>query len=143
VKKLIFKLEEIPDFAFGKQHYLKMIALSGNKIKVLGQKAFYSLTSIDYIDLESNSIKQIDSDAFSFENKNQTHSGPITISLRINKIVKISESAFGGLERSVHLDVSFNNITEFNKTTFDSILSQFSTKIIAKGINYSNLIMNF
>ncbi len=111
-----------------------MISLSGNKIKVLGHRAFYSLISIDIINLGNNLIKQLDSDTFAIENTNRSHQVSVRISLKINRIANISDFAFRGLERPVNLDISFNNITELSSSTFKNLLSHFETKIIVKGI---------
>jgi len=111
-----------------------MITLSGNKIKVLGHKAFYSLITIDFINLGNNLIKQLDADTFAIENTNHSHHGPLRISFKINRITNISDFAFRGLERPVTLDISFNNMTQLSSSTFKNLLSHSETKINLKGI---------
>ena len=114
-----------------------MVVLTRNRIHHLGEYAFFSLDSLNYLDLSENLIDKLVNNSLAIENTYDKYNFTlnIRISLKLNRIAEISDHAFDKLKRPTNLDLSFNNITELRPNTFKTILSFDSSKIVVKGLN--------
>lgn len=131
-------MDLIPDHAFGEnQKHLTLIALSRNRIKKLGQFAFFSLPYLDFLDLSNNFLEELGNNSFAIQKPNDRKTSllpHIRINLQSNHIKTISDLAFDNLSRPTALDISFNNLTELSLNVFRPLLPFYMTKIRVKGI---------
>ncbi|RWS21351.1 hypothetical protein B4U80_14156 [Leptotrombidium deliense] len=126
-------LKTIPENAFlrlnSTQTQLLNINLSHNRIKNIGDFAFYELSEVKFIDFSYNRVKHVSQDTFAFWKESENE---IKIDLSNNYLsTKCFESlAFSKTKRKMLLILAHNNITFLDETVFLSILNNSQNKIL-------------
>ena len=139
-------ITEIPTNAFrptvGNQDKLTNLHIIGDKVKKIGDNAFASLNSLQYLGIFDTSIDSIPEYAFNFEKDSVTS---LTIALARN--TKLTSAGFHKnslihIKRATFLGVGngANNFEYLDETTFMGFLNQTSANII--NMLYTNMDCN-
>jgi Leucine-rich repeat (LRR) protein len=126
-------LKEVPDQAFtttsSKLSYLK---LNKNEIQKIGRESLYELSSLTWIDLSDNKLREVGEKVFSFRDRSEK---PLQIDLDKNSLnsQSFNSSSFQLGSRPAVIFLRDNNITVMQEEVFGSIVRSPSVRLFTDG----------
>jgi Leucine-rich repeat (LRR) protein len=129
-------LRRIPSNAFSSpssdQSKLTILRFGGNAIQEVGEKAFFTLSNVTWLDIADNQLKTVKGPILAFREPSEK---PLQIDLDFNQLDSESfdQTSFSQINRPAILFIRRNNITYLKEDVFSPLIKSTMVRIFPSG----------